>query len=348
MNVIKFFNSKDVANYLARTGYKFTTLQTAFIVWNNKSLPLFEKRDAFKQIIVEMPDCPLPKRRGEYENQSTHVFLREYMDLLEEWSKIFRDSTDAVYMFKVSVDGVNDLDDEYVYPTLKECMTAVKDYMDESEAEYPFTICRQYIHGAAKPVTARFFADGQLADIRGHYRMSKHKEELAKAFEWMWFDIPTPFKTGDILVNNYCNVAVSPDGEPFALRSLGNWNSAQYIKNGLDRDVDLKWIDKHITEQEEYGDNTDMSVNGYFVMSDGTIYAENIYNYIDCEFYRGSLTGANRSVKAVSGYLKRQIGLDVLLNTYKIILDEEEVVSRTSALNIRAEVLPLVGLGKNS
>ena len=74
------------------------------------------------------------------------------------------------------------------------------------------------------------------------------------------------------------------------------------------------------------GDNSDMNAWGIFQREeDGEIYSEVTWNYMDCGYYRGKLTGKRRILTALSNFAKGRIDVRLFARAYHQILVGEYV-----------------------
>jgi hypothetical protein len=91
------------------------------------------------------------------------------------------------------------------------------------------------------------------------------------------------------------------------------------------------------------GDNSDMTVYGYFMFEDGDVYHECTHNYMDLEYYRGPLKDIRRLYIALSNFIKGEIDIDLLLYAYRNIVMEK--LQQDSSMNwFTDEGLRLAGL----
>ena len=91
-------------------------------------------------------------------------------------------------------------------------------------------------------------------------------------------------------------------------------------------------------------DNSDMNAWGYFQNEDsGEIYHECMENYMDCEYYRGDLSGKRRVLTAMSNFLKGKIDACLFARAYHQIL-LEEAAKDSRPRSITDEGLRLAGL----
>ena len=84
MDILSFINSKDIRDYLHEIDYKCDSMQAAWLVYHSANKTMEEKHAAYRWIIDNMPDCPMPKRRFAVARESLHAFLREHMDFCEK------------------------------------------------------------------------------------------------------------------------------------------------------------------------------------------------------------------------------------------------------------------------
>ena len=128
----------------------------------------------------------------------------------------------------------------------------------------------------------------------------------------IFLNIPTPFKEGDLLVST----SKTPFGEghilsydkyPFVLYYLATWR--ENLQPLLDKG--------------NY-DSSDMQGLGYYISEYGLV-LDNNHDYDSWEYFEGELKGESRILKAISSFMKGEISLDLLLETYKYILSDKEV-----------------------
>ncbi|WP_294520347.1 hypothetical protein [uncultured Anaerovibrio sp.] len=84
MDILSFVNSKDIRDYLHEIDYKCDTMQAAWLVYQSANKTMEEKHTAYRWIIDNMPDCPMPERQFSINRDSLHDFLREHMDFCEK------------------------------------------------------------------------------------------------------------------------------------------------------------------------------------------------------------------------------------------------------------------------
>lgn len=70
-------------------------------------------------------------------------------------------------------------------------------------------------------------------------------------------------------------------------------------------------------------DSSDMQGTGYYI-SDNRLVLDNNHDYDSWEYYEGELQGTERILKAVSSLVKDEIGIDLFINAYECIKNEEK------------------------
>jgi len=68
-------------------------------------------------------------------------------------------------------------------------------------------------------------------------------------------------------------------------------------------------------------DSSDMQGLGYYISEYGLV-LDNNHDYDSWEYFEGELKGESRILKAISSFMKGEISLDLLLETYKYIYPE--------------------------
>ena len=137
-------------------------------------------------------------------------------------------------------------------------------------------------------------------------------------FEEMWFAFPTPFHSGDIVCSRF-----SPD-EPFVLTDMVTWDSERMMKELPPSEYDRQMLDCADWTIERLlgqGDSRIMGAFGYRAEG-GLIRRQKapICDYLDLEYYRGSLDCSHKILQPVSTYLKGNCGIEFLLNAYCLLL----------------------------
>lgn len=338
MDILKFINSKDIAEYLRKINYQFSPEEAMFLIHEGRNIPITEKHTAYEELIKLYPNYQLKERReGVFKNQTLASYLSAYIkaenELIENCKK---EGDDAIYYSsyysKDEREGwiISDINDS-VYHTFDECFNAT--IKDSGEFLSKLSITKKYIK-TNKTIELDLLPDGAVLKAENF----AYNDEILSAFEWMWINIPTPFKKGDILIPHTERVwdrTRHEEGEDaFVLTQLFTWGSKELADNGYknvkntknETEIDFDANENLLKHYEESGDTTDMLAFGYFIGNNGGLYhthTEGNEIYLNYEIYRGELTGTKRILKAISAYLKGEIPLELFIRTYQTILNEE-------------------------
>ena len=356
IDTASFLNSKDIAEYWYKIGWNSycTPLQSAYIVWQNHTKTLEEKHAAWREILGTMPDCPVAigHRKTNMDISdvlagSLHEFLQAFMRLQNQLiGRFYQKGDHAVYRYRVLYEGDEDWSkDHWLYDTAEECFADVNADEDLIPSIVCIQLTKQWI-GENRTITLSVKTDRAVMDIDAQ-ELNEAENNLLQAFEWMWFDFPTPFGKGDIVVSKY-----SPWGwnlyadEPFVLMLLCSWGSNEYKINGIPEKMGCyKTADGFREYHRENGDGTDMTAHGYFQNEDGSIYYECMHHYLDLEYYREEPQGTRRILKAFSSFEKEEIDSDLLAIAYYTIMEEERIKQEKERLScFTDEGLRLAGL----
>ena len=336
IDAASYLNSADIAAHWRKIGYseRCTPLQSAYIVRRCCAKTLAEKHAAWREIAETTPDCPVAtgdrrERMGISDAlaDSLHEFLRAYMALENTLiERFYKKGDHAVYRFCVLYDGDGDWSREsLLFDTAEACFEAVNADEDLLPAVRGIQIVKQWI-GENRAITLWVRTDKTVLRVDAD-GMEEAEEDLLQAFEWMWFDFPTPFRKGDIVVSEYspfgCNLYAD---EPFVLTGLCSWGSRELALNGYpDKDGLYADADRSLRRHREGGDESDMTAHGHFQTEDGGVYFECMHRYLDLEYYRKKPVGIRRILKAFSSFEKEEIGSDLLAIAYHVLMEEEKV-----------------------
>ena len=306
MNIYRFINSRDIREHLKKNGYAFSSLEAAWLVYQCRTTSLAEKHAAWQEIIENMPDCKIERRQNTQPRESLHTFLQEYMALQNMYiEELYRSDGHAVYQYRWVYNDSDDwCDDEDIFSSFDACCSAIQ---NEEEDIRKVTVIKRlvdesfYIEGIMLP-------DKTLLSVKPSRIDNQYEDGLYRqSFDGFWFDFPVPFQKGDILWDparegGFC-------GGPFVMEGIA--------LEGISSERNKENLRKH-------GDNSDMNAWGEFQREeDGEIYSEVMDNYMDCEYYRGELTGKRRILTALSNFVKGRIDVCLFARAYHQILAEE-------------------------
>lgn len=331
MNILSFVNSKDIRKHLEAIGYEFNALEAAWLIWQNRNSALEERHQAWRRIIAEYPDCPIPERMNTMPQPSLQGFLREYMDMEKNVLERFRDSSGAVYRLEYYSPGydpiredrvLSEFDPDRMNFTLGEedditsvrCIRLPVDGPDEDALNMRFSV--------------RLDMQKRIMSVDPDIGMLEERDKKLEmdVFPGFWFDFPTPFKKGDILWD-----PDKPDGlcsGPFVCTAINH--------HGIGSQ-------KRMDSMRKNGDISDMNAHGLFVSAEYGVYGECMSNYMDCEYYPKELTGIQRLLTPFSAYEKGEIDAELLVHACRYIaLDTEK--EHSGLRWYTAETLKKVGI----
>ncbi len=324
MDIFRFINSKDIREHLRGLDYRFSSLEAAWLIYQCRTATLEEKHAAWRELIGTMPDCAVKKRPNCDPRDSLHGFLCDLMEMQTEFMERFR-RPDPGWVYHLE-SGTELLESKglphrfaasALFSTAENCMEYIRSEYGGEEDQDSYRDFRvrkvrldhrgkfsgndQYIETVMRPDGS--FMDLEIADAL----MSEAQSRIdGKGFDGLWFDFPVPFRKGDIIWDPEDGEIDGLCGGPFVMNSIG-----------IDRFSSMKRREYIL----EHGDNTDMNADGWFV-SDGGVYWEVMWNYMDCEYYTKELTGSAKLLKPFSSFLKDEIDPGLFARAYHHILDE--------------------------
>ena len=331
-DITEYLNSRDVADYWKKIGFneRCTPQQAAFVIWN--SYKSFDKKiAAWERLCGESDDCPLASERQcknmglpAHLTGSLHNFLRAYISLCEQLKEQFYAAGDsAVYTFRTYYFGDSDwYEDRKIFASAEECF---KNAFDTGVAI--IRIKKHWI-SSERAIEITTNGDGTIMFIDAD-GLPEEQLNIFQAFEWMWFNFPTPFKRGDIVESNYTPLGLDLcELHPFVLTNLCTWGSEEYRQNGIpDEDGEYERADKRLKRLAEGGDLSDMTAHGYFLSGDGSlsdgdgsVYFECMHRYLDLEYYEVIPHTHYCTLTAFSNYVKGKIDGELLAKAYHAIL----------------------------
>ena len=310
-----YINSKDIRDYLRKIDYSFSAQEVAWLVSQCGRLTLMEKHNAWQELMDRGyldGETPLVLTLNR-EPQNLRDFLCRYMELEKEWIDDFRNSEKSVYQYSIRLPQSDNtyefIEDKAVFSSYDNCIEATKkevaDYDDQEKKNLKVRITRRRIDSTDGPFhTMSVILDRDYAILEVDADGAPEEDCYTHGtFEDMWFDFPLPFKKGDIIYDT----TRSEDGLFCGAMVFESSAHDRYVEHG-----------------RRGCDTSDMWVSGYFQCDDGAIFGETDYNYMNYEYYPPErLTGRKRVLPVISRYLKGEIGLCCMNNTYHQILLEE-------------------------
>lgn len=289
MYIEKYINSKDIRKHLTDIGYSFNSVETAWLILQSKSISMKERHNAWEELMAKMPDSEIPAKY-QYTG-SLFDYLNMYMQVEKEMLASFWTKKDGCVFFhngkyKEDDSVTAECFDFFPFSSVEKSIDSLFDFYGELDYEN-ITITKQYINGG-----------GEYDLVLGKSREvvsvldridSKKQDVLSSGLAAMSMDFPVPFKKGDIVYSPLADNAL--DQRPFVFLSMVGATSNE----------------NDISTAKE-------SVSGYQVSHGGKILKCNVKNYLNLEYYKGSLEREKASLNTLSGYVKGKIDLDTYTN----------------------------------
>lgn len=312
MDIFRFIDSADIRRYLLEIRYRFSTEEKMFLIWYCKTATLNEKIAAWQEIIGHVSSCPWEDALDIRER------VAAYIELQEKMLGQFQAADSCVYQYRLTDSLAEGTDSGGVYRSYEDCLAAAI-HAAQTAGCCKLEIRKEPLDAAEhsrRTDTCHFNQDGEILRINC---LPTDAEDMPTylLFEEMWFVIPTPFHSGDIVCSRF-----NPD-EPFVLTDMVTWDSERMVKelppSEYDRQM-LNCADWTVERLLKQGDSRIMGAFGYRAEG-GLIRREKapICDYLDLEYYRGPLDRSHKVLQPVSSYLKRNCGIEFLLNAYCLL-----------------------------
>lgn len=352
MNIHEFFNSKDIAEYCKSIDYKFSAIETAYMVWYSDHHTIAEKHKAWQEIIDTMPDEEFHSN-WDMRGHSLHSFLQAYMRLQNEYIDNFcQTQTGYVYTYDITDWNDNLLhENDVIYSNYEACLSTLKKYEIDDDAYNEISTVKMIRHCLYESPTAFCDAIGSEAIIYNknleplelqprNYNAEDEMNllDVPYGFYNMWVAIPVPFKKGDIVTVKHTKNSINGKCKPFVLE-LVPWRR----RNGSNDDIN---------ENREYWLNfgvdwTDMDLCAWFQDDNGELSWDHKFCYLDLEYYRDAFEGTENFLVAVSNCMQGKITTEDLLRSHSIILMENYANEMRKYFYDNKELLNACGLEYN-
>lgn len=76
MDILQFINSNAIRNHLEKINYQFNTLEAAWLIYHSYNYSVYEKFDAYEQLMKEYPDCRVEERLHTPAQDSLFKYLK--------------------------------------------------------------------------------------------------------------------------------------------------------------------------------------------------------------------------------------------------------------------------------
>ena len=295
MDILQFINSNAIRNHLKKINYQFDTLEAAWLIYHSYNHSVYEKFNAYEQLMKEYPDCRVEERLHTPAQDSLFEYLKNYIKVYRNAIYEF-EAPGAVYSIEVKH---FESETDYTVKTMFTNLDAVRKQCkiendDENPGDIKNFVISKYIpesekSGLCVPQQMILKGDG-LKPIYIDFRNDIEYDLLGD----LWFDFPTPFKKGDIVWNKHYKFT------PVVLL----FNSYEDLsKEGY------KCL-------REIGDETDMTYEYYCMIDSDSIFRDIDYNYMDLEYYPYELTGKDKALLPISRFLKGDIDIGLCCNAF--------------------------------
>ena len=328
MDFYQFINSKDIREYLIKNKYEFSSLEKAFIVFQSY-LPLKKKLKAYSEIIANSEDVPFIREDEGINYPSLKEYLKDYIIYMDKVLNEFAiNNDDAIYTYEYFFYRPNGR--EWTPSTFfSKNLEEIKRYINEVKnkpmyRESGFMIKKVYLEEEYKEISIIYNHDNEI--ISFDCPMDDEEATLCYALNNLWFDIPTPFKKGDIIIFRQNPYLPNKPVTPKVLTSISSWSLEKMKKDGF-IEADFN-DDNYLTELNDMKENgyvNQMTASYYFVGDDFGLYRDLDCNYLDVEYYQGKIQNEDRLLNALSMYIKGELYLDEFLQALSIIKKEKQV-----------------------
>lgn len=323
MDIYSFINSKDIGEYCRKINYQFNPIEASYLIWRSKRRTLKERHAAWTELIKSTLDIPVP----DSEYKSLHEFLNDYMTMENDYLTEFYAESDAVYFSRIYTEQgkYETVPLVSLFNTVNDCLNYVrktKEYIEESGQNRitNFHIVKAVLNKRRDDMSLHYSAGFEPLRIIAVLS----KTDLFHTFCKLCPVVPTPFKEGDMvkIYNDKYHRGMfhSDEWTAYVFDTVGYWD--------VDEDETVLNLSKNynaiLYSYDEWGQVS------YIQIPDSRGYNNEIEtwgfkpNYLDLEYYNGELKGRERILTGISSYLKGDISLAFLMNTYRVMNAETE------------------------
>ena len=351
MNIYDYFNSRDIAEHCRNIGYKFSAIETAYLVWHSNHHTLEDKHKAWQEIIDTLPDENF-RSNWDFDGNTLHSFLRTYMRLQNEFITDFCTTKEGyIYTYSTLYKRHDQFSpDDIFFDSYEACLNALKvneldDDTDDEIAKVNITRHKLYsshisFRDAQEQEAIVFDRQLRLVDIEPACVSEGERRYLSPSYGFyeIWVAIPTPFRKGDIVMDVDIYDDQCKKHLPFILESIPYWR--RNAGNGDD-------CEQEVERLLALGvDWTDMQEGVYFQDQNGKIYWDHAFHYLDLEYYWDELIGKEKFLLAVSSAIQGKISVEDLLKSNSIFLMENHASEMRRYFGDNQELMRLCGIEK--
>ncbi|MCL2187953.1 MAG: hypothetical protein FWB87_04235 [Defluviitaleaceae bacterium] len=290
MDICSFINSTDVAEHCRKIGHIFNSLEMAVVIAISEK-PTKEKHEAWKAIISDYPDMPIPESHSFEARESLHMFLQEQIAWEEKEIANFYESTpNAVY--RPCVRWYGKYGSHEIVPVYNMgCFSTVEKAWEKICDKWDFDVDRIYSISITKEYTDDHNVEALFSEKREFLHFNHFPIGCPGELDMIFIHIPLPFKKGDLLEH---------EGIPFILDNLPHWSE----NRGLSYEEILSG---------EHTDGSDMSGWGLYATEDGYVYGNHTALYYGFSYFKGKLRNNEYILHYVNLFMKGEIALTELL-----------------------------------
>jgi hypothetical protein len=288
MDIYRFFNSRDVAEHCIRAGKVWNTLEMAVIIrMSENRTALKERQDAYRELLSEYPDMPVPKNHHGYTGDSVHYHLGRYLEtessVMEKFSLV---EPDTMYRIGISNPSEGICWAEEPFSSPGKALEYGRDEWKPEEAE-SFTLEKRWFDSKSY-ITVKMDYSGAPLFVSWGGNPCEIDCDAIHFLDSFYIDIPAPFQPGDIL--------------------YGSWGAGN--KTGLIVVDYIRCNDKklHASKLKRGGDMSDMTYSGYSFVGD-SLFWDWHFCYSDLEYFRGELTGKERLLQCAGWLIQEKISV---------------------------------------
>lgn len=292
MNIYSFFDSPDIAAHCEKLAHEFNPLEMAVIVAISDK-PMKEKHAAWRTIIAEYPDMPVPQSESFFAEKSLHEYLQKYIAREEKIMEDFYAKDDAVYTYSVrqefplrkthSREWSNW--DGGTFTTFSKAWAAIWDYWWKEDKVIEVSMRKRYLDTRENLIDVHLNTEGEILWLFQYGEYGSDLDDL----DMIFIHIPVPFEKGDLVEYN---------GEVYVLQNLPHW-------------FEFQLYNYENMVSGKCGDGGDMLFYGYYLCDRCNLHRTHRSYFYNLKFYTGKLEKHQRFLKVLSYYIKGKISDDV-------------------------------------
>lgn len=358
MDILQFINSRDIRAYLRKTGYVFGAMEAAYVVYQSQTATLEEKLAAWQEIADSEKEPIVLKPRKYKANDEPYPtdlqsFLKNYIQTVRQIVDAFCTASGAVYTFRykekdTALHKTDWISDCKSYADFASCQKAAKKttklvkytfhtiYKEESEEK----------HALLRDMAFLYQNEKQQFLLPPHSLINLSDVLYTKVFRDMWFDIPTPFRCGDIVreIDPFC------DTSAHVLYYLTLWDRNTLLEKGFPANNSwLNHADESVKRCQKTGDESAMCAHGCQFDENGSLEIDSgssgFADYLNLEYVNEKLPESERLLYVLSYYLRGELGIDEFLNFTDLIrLEKRYQNTEETVLSYHDQSLSKVGL----